>query len=427
MKTKNRLSLIITALAFVSCTDDVSDLALVDQLSQENNSRSYSEAFIVAQNSISLLSSTTTRSGFASREIDTTKTRAITRPVTRDGSVENDTIIYVFNFKDNNGFALVSASLATEELLAVTEKGNYFPSQPSEIEGFNEFVELAANYVRTASDIGLRKPYPHGPVVYKDSIVVTYEELYPSLYEPPYKPINWEQEIPEGEFCDNNLAGCVNTAIGEIMMFFSYPTSIQLTYPNADKSMEILNWQNVRNHEPPCFIPFCNDTATHYSIGRLVRQIGYLTDSDYEDYTKTSKNDIKPALEELGFSVGNWINYSRLSILSDMCDRHIFMVCGQKNSLEGHAWLLDHMIKKIATTYELYLTAMGWVPTGVVHTTTSYLLHYNWGSYGSCNGYFNENVYTMSEEEISDNTGGMINGPSYNINTQFLSVSVNNY
>lgn len=422
MKIKNYLSLIITALVVVSCTDDVSDLGLVNQVSKKNNIRSYSEALGVAQNSISLLSTTTTRCGSGSREIDTTKTRAITRPVTRDGSVENDTIIYVFNFKDDNGFALVSASLATEELLAVTEKGNYFPSQPSEIEGFNEFVELAANYVRTASDIGLRKPYPHGPVVYKDSIVVTYEELYPSLYEPPYKPINWGQEIPEGEFCDNNLAGCVNTAIGEIMMFFSYPTSIQLTYPNADKSMEILNWQNVRNHEPPCFIPFCNDTATHYSIGRLVRQIGYLTDSYYGNVTSTSINDIIPALQELGFSVGNWTDYNRVEIIYGLSNRHLFMVYGLKNSLEGHAWLLDHMIKKIATTYELYLTAMGWVPTGVVHTTTSYLLHYNWGFYGSCNGYFSENVYNVSQAEIPDNLGWYSNGPSYNIGTQFLSV-----
>ena len=41
--------------------------------------------------------------------------------------------------------------------------------------------------------------------------------------------------------------------------------------------------------------------------------------------------------------------------------------------------------------------------------------------------HFNENVYTMSEAEILDSLGGMINGPSYNINTKFLNVYVNNH
>ena len=102
---------------------------------------------------------------------------------------------------------------------------------------------------------------------------------------------------------------------------------------------------------------------------------------------------------------------------------YIYLVTGYMNSLDGHAWLLDHMIDKITTTYQLRWTGTGWVPTGVVNTTTSSLLHYNWGCYGMCNGYFSENVYCMSQAEIPDpNMGGMINGPSYNNETHFLRV-----
>lgn len=421
MKTTKFITLAITVFVCFSCTDEYIDLGSGKQLSQEKNSRNYSEALRVAQKSISLLTPIMTRSGSSSREIDLSKTRAITHSVTRNGSVENDTLIYVFNFKDNNGFALVSASSATEELLAVTEKGNYDPDQPLEIEGFNRYIEQAVNYVSTASSDGLRKPHPNENDEFKDSVVITYVPT-PIQHEPPYIPINWGQDTPEGDFCSNHIAGCVNTAIGEIMMFFSYPTSIQLTYPNADKSTEVLNWYNINNHIPGHEFSFCNDYITHNSIARLVRQIGYLTDSNYSYIeTSTSKDEIKPVLQALGFTVYNWANYNRLTVKTELSNGHLFMVSG-RNYLKGHAWVLDHMIEKITTTYQLQLTANGWVPTGVVHTNTSNLLHYNWGEYGLCNGYFSEGVYNMSQAEISDNLGNLINGPTYSTDTQFLCV-----
>ena len=425
------ISLIITILAFVSCTDEVSDLARIDNFSQEYG-RSYSEALKVAQESISLLSSTTTRSGSNSREIDFSKTRAITRPATRGASMEKDTMIYVFNFKDDNGFALVSASLATEGLLAVTEKGNYNPGQPTEIEGFNEFIELAEQYVRVASHERALDPDPndpHDPEQYRDSIVITYIFPLPFLYNPPYTPINWGQDTPEGDFCSNHVSGCVYTAIGEIMLFYSYPDSIQLTYPNADKSTQVLNWQNIRNHEPGSSIQICGDTVTHNAVARLERQIGKLTNSSYGyniygvPVTGTDRDDIIPALDVMNFSHGTWSIYKRNIVNYEMSIGHLFLVCGLRNSTEGHAWVLDQLMEKITTTYQLRWTeSNGWVPTGVVNTTTSNLLHYNWGLYGSCNGYFSENVYNMSQPEITDNTGTNTYQYNYNIDTRFLSI-----
>ena len=428
---------LLTCLFLVSCSETEEMDFSEDVLQKTTEVRSYEEALTVARESISLLSSKTTRNQSSNREIDLTKTKAIVRPVTRSGSTVNDTVIYVFNFKDNNGFALVSASLATDGLLAVTEKGNYDPNQPSDIEGLNEFVELSEQYVKVASSAKALNPDPYDPsdpVQYRDSIVVTYNVPYPTPYDPPYSPINWGQDTPEGDFCSNHASGCASTAIGEIMMFYSYPDSIQLTYPNADKSMQVLNWQDIHNHTPGYSILLCEDSVTHYALARLERQIGYLTNSSYYyDYngapvTATDRDDIIPALEALNFSHGSWIPYKRYIVKSIMAMGQLFLVSGYRNSTEGHAWVLDHLIEKITTAYQLRWTARkGWVPTGVVDTTTSNLLHYNWGVYGNCNGYFNENVYTMSEAEMSDNLGGMINGPSYNINTRFLKVSVNNY
>jgi len=421
---------LLTSLFLASCSETEELEVNEESIQKISELRSFEEAYNVAQESISLLSSKTTRGLAPNRKIDISQTKAITRPVTRGGSTMNDTVIYVFNFSDNKGFALVSASLATDGLLAITEKGNYDPNQPTDIEGFNEFVEQAEQYVRVASLERALKPNPNDPVLYKDSVIVTYAPVYLSSYEPPYIPYNWGQDTPEGDFCDNGVAGCANVAIGEVMIFYSYPDSIQLTYPDADKSVQVLNWQNIINHEPAFPIQICGDTVTHNAVARLERQIGYLTNSSYYyNYngvpeTGTDKDDIIPALDVLNISHGIWSNYKKNIVKYNMSTGHLYIVCGwRNNSTVGHVWVLDHLIEKITTTYQLcWIAGTGWVPTGVVNTTTSNLLHYNWGAYGSCNGYFSENVYNMSQPEITDNTGTNTYQYNYNIGTQFLSI-----
>ena len=432
---KVSFNLLLTCLFIASCSETEKLEVNEESTQMTSELRSFEEAYNVAQESISLLSSKTTRGLAPNRTIDVSQTKVITRPVTRGGSTMNDTVIYVFNFRDNKGFALVSASLATDGLLAITEKGNYDPNQPTDIEGFNEFVEWAGQYVRVASLERALKPNPNDPVLYKDSVIVTYAPAYFSSYEPPYTPYNWGLDTPEGDFCSNGFAGCANVAIGEVMIFYSYPDSIQLTYPGADKSVQELNWQNIQNHVPGNPTSLCGDTVTHYAIARLERQIGYLTNSSYyynynsDPETSTDRDDIIPALDVLNISHGIWSNYKNSIVKYNMSIGNLYIVCGwRNNSTVGHAWVLDHLIEKTTTTYQLcWIAGTGWVPTGAVNTTTSNLLHYNWGEYGVCNGYFNENVYTMSEAEISDNSGGMFNGPSYNINTKFLNVYVNNH
>ncbi|MDO4995172.1 MAG: Spi family protease inhibitor [Bacteroidales bacterium] len=67
-----------------------------------------------------------------------------------------DTLLYVINFEDNQGYAIVSAVDGQEHLLAITEQGHYTPQQKSVHEGVDLFIERAVKYVENQRIVSLR-------------------------------------------------------------------------------------------------------------------------------------------------------------------------------------------------------------------------------------------------------------------------------
>ena len=231
----NRFFVIVVGATFIlnACSNHESDMAEEPSSYKilSNPIRSYDEALKIAESSISLLngSATVTRSG-SPRVINVDKSKVIKKTFkTRSGSTINDTLIYVFNFSDSEGFALVSASLETEGLLAITEQGYFDPDTLSGIFGFDLFVEKAKEYV--ANSRNNRFP-PDSTIVFHKEVIV------PNSYDyvGPYVTVKWGQDYAEGTFCSNNLAGCVNTAIAQIMSYYEYPSSIDLTYPGCGQA-----------------------------------------------------------------------------------------------------------------------------------------------------------------------------------------------
>ena len=159
MVKKNLLFLL---LAFItSCTNDVNydftNVFSVATSKVDSNKRSYSEALEIAQNAISILDDNNqlTRSS-SNRRVDLNE-KPITicadnRFSTRSSeNIGNDTLMYVFNYTDNNGFAVVSADKGTEGLIAVIESGHYDPSDTTDT-GFRSYM-IAAKYYILANQV----------------------------------------------------------------------------------------------------------------------------------------------------------------------------------------------------------------------------------------------------------------------------------
>lgn len=379
--------------------------------------RSVDDAMIIAQQSLTMLERTTTRTDDGStRKIDLANgIKTIVSNGTRSDGGGKDTLMYVFNFEDNEGFAIVAAPRCVEGLLAVTESGHYDLDTPSEIAGFEMFMEMAEKYVSEKT---------RDPIIQLIDSVVCIGHSYVG----PYVTVRWGQNRPEGEFCPNRIAGCANTALAQIMSYFQYPQSINLTYPNADKTIQQLNWTAMKAHQTGHTLNNCavTDSATHGSIGRLCRQLGHMNNSNYnQDMTITSQSDLLACVNTLGYQTNTaWSNYNENAIRTLLNNCKPIIIFGKKpNYTIGHFWVIDGYD---TVTYQIYTYAhpvgsLIWWVDSIGESFTEYLYHYNWGWYGLNNGYFNANVFDVSAVQYPDTNNNYATG-TYSNNVKFLPV-----
>ena len=152
MKTKFfTIAVFLSLIMTYSCTDD-SEVVSFDSeelTADTSNIRSYEDAFKIAQSGINMLENTKgTRSSLSiKREIDMGEgVRPIySSPLTR--SPNEDPLMYVVNFKDNMGYAIVSADKEAEGLIAVTERGHYAESDSIDNPGLALYMEKAKEYL----------------------------------------------------------------------------------------------------------------------------------------------------------------------------------------------------------------------------------------------------------------------------------------
>ena len=141
---------VLVALALicvVSCAkiDDESSAVAPEQPARPTvllPTRSYEEALSLARKSIALVDRGQTRSATA-RSIRSERGQCVTTPSTRSGA-GSDTLMYVFNFENNDGFSVIAANRAVDPVLAVAEKGNYTYGEPTGVE-LPEVVGTRAN------------------------------------------------------------------------------------------------------------------------------------------------------------------------------------------------------------------------------------------------------------------------------------------
>lgn len=399
---KNFLFVLAAVLMMAACSKQESiesTPAIPTAKTSMSNMRSYEEALRIAENAIGMLedSKSSTRSTEKCRKINLSENKVIMRDAkTRGESGASDSLIYVFNFENNEGFALVSASKNTEGLLAVTEQGQCDPEIPSGIGGFDMFVDMAKDYV-------LRGMESSG----------SFEEIKDSVFVlstsrvGPFVSVKWGQNYAEGYYCPYNTAGCTNTAMAQIMSYYGYPTSIRLTY---DKNNKLdLDWNKIRNHNTKHPIEYCSDIETHKSIGHLLRELGNRNNSIYNSDSTTSTQthsvvfntyfDLKYSNKE------KWEDYEGTYYRNELNNYHLIHVSAlvdDDNSIVGHDWVFDGYLKENCVVYTMHRTASGWTFTDYSYPLTRYYNHYNWGWYGANNGFFLENIYNTKESPYFD-------------------------
>ncbi len=378
------ISYFALCLFFISCTEKVADIVpAYTTFNTVNDFRTYDEALSLAKGCSPI--SSDTRSGKSNTyRINTDSSYVICPSTTRSAqgdAFNHDTLMYVFNFSDNEGFVIISANKATPGLIALSEDGNYNPNAAKSNPGLEFYMDLAEDYIRSSRTI-VRPPY----ISNSDTIV---EAVLPLL------DTKWGQSDIFGTYCPNNICGCVPLALLELLSYYQYPTSIQLTYLGSNAPTISLNWEEMNMHKKkhlPNPINGCNNpNNAHQHLGQLAREIGHRANATYDDdETGVLPIDIIPTGVNMGYLSNGYISYHSDSAKDALDNHHPLLFLGYNSRHEGHAWIVDGYLRHIITR-TIYN-----IDSRTTETVTNYYNHINWGWDGMNNGYFLDDVFNTA-------------------------------
>lgn len=362
---------------------------------------SISEAIDVVQDFFQISDSSITRS------VNTTKMRGILNVVTlRSGSflsrsnvdipVDLDTLMYVINFKENEGFALVAADRRTSPIFAIVENGCFSFDSLLNVE--NEmFLTFINNAIFTElEDIINFKYNTNTRTIINGWNIRTYCA--------PILRTRWSQggiENPNsyGKYCPNKSTGCVAIATAQILSNFKTIDYVQWKGENASGKSHI-HWNQIisdcdsHNGElSPDLTPQSLDEIAH-----LCRYLGNKMDADYNKNTHKTSIDGEKAVDwfnEYGkLKASKFRSYEDNKIITALNENKLVLASGYSG-------------KKSLLGFTKYTGGHVWVYDGYIDASKDgvrqNLLHCNWGWGGIDNGYYLSRVFdTNKGVEIAD-------------------------
>lgn len=320
-----------------------------------------------------------------------------------------DTLMYIINFEDNAGFALIAANKAVPGgLLAITESGNYNPNIECENPGLQTFVNMSEYYLSNLSDnnlgfipdtVAIKIPFDPGTPGFMDYKIVR-DTTYSVRINPNFN-LQWGQDFPEGLLCPNGVAGCTNTATLMAMSYFESPKTITLTY-DANPSTISIDWKAIKRHSQSyssfyqLSLDGCNSNV-HTIMAQICRESGHRNNSIYSKnpnetgtYTRTV---LKGTLESFGLHPSEFYIGFPENVLQTLTNSGI-LIC----SASALTFIIDGLDYLDIHTAE-YTREYGrpWVCSND-HGITSYrYYHINWGWNGEGSGFFRSNVFDAAK------------------------------
>lgn len=386
-----KISMILFVLCTVaySCSNDENDLLINETIANSpSNLRTIEDAIDIAKKAKALAVPVQTRSTTNKVEIDdvvcikSTQTRS---------SVGSDTLMYIVNFANDNGFAVISANPNTEDLLALVESGHFKESNHAN-DGFEMFMDYAKQYVETTAEtraITAREEQK----LECDTIISRRQ---------PKLSVNWGQTGCEGSLAPNGFAGCGNVAMAQVMSYFQYPSTLILTYDGNLSSIP-LNWSQMILADTKH--PHTSGTSCNQQIAKLLRQLGNLTESDYTNpsFTNTYLYKVHTAYNQTFlYNVSNICRYTGTDFSTPLSNNKLIHMHGETinsdNSISGHDWIVDgNLVLNITTTeWSKLFTETEWHILSESTESRKYI-HINWGWHGNNNGYFSTNVLSTNQ------------------------------
>lgn len=422
------VSLAVVAVAVTSCQKDVvyNDMPEQNQSVElpSSNTRSYDEALAIAEDALKLLEGDETRST-TKRVIKRNEGQTVLRPVTRGGEENDDPIMYVFNNEDNMGFTVVAADRSQQPLIAVTEYGNYTYGEPTGVEPFDVYIDQVASQLMILPD---PIPLPDVPLEPTPGRIVDTVDIFTRVG--PLLTTKWGQYGVYNDLCYNKLsqecpAGCVATAIAQIIAFQKHPSQLQITFDGDYLGDTLyLNWTNILRHTHN-MSSHTQCSREHMNISKLFREIGERLEIKYNPQgSPTSDAKALNFLKSVGFTSAKWTDGMSYALTkSNLIEGNPVYMGGYRydavaKEYIGHAWVADGVHYREYGTIT-YVSNPNYNPNIIYNNPEpeyifeesniqiERMLHFNWGYDGDCNGWFAvDNICMKEGVEYDSSTHG---------------------
>ena len=328
-----------------------------------------------------------------------------------------DTTVYLLNFPDSSGFAIMAAqSYMTTPVFCITERGSIstkdlqqaliiLESQngadiksASTDSADNEIISIGEDFVPmliaasainqiniSLKDLPIyeydgepRKAHP--PVYYK-----TLQKIGPLL------TTKWHQYSPFNDFReDGSPAGCVAIAAAQILTFNGFGSAGGRTF----------DWELLRTVCPYTDLGSNGTEGASKEASDLLELVG---SPDYckIDYSPTGSgayaDGAKRTLRNFGYSnVRKYYGFENADIRRACVQLNNYLpvyASGQKGFSAGHAWVIDG----------LYIREVINLISNEV-LSTEHLFHINWGWGGVSDGYYHQGVFDTTQRVTEDQT-----------------------
>ncbi len=337
-------------------------------------------------------------------------------------SNEEDTLIYVVNFTDNKGFAILSAVDKDDPVYAVTDYGQYTPDGEN-VTGVDDYINRTKALMQYKRDsINAGNPGDPSHLLFVESVKDTLENVNVLAK----LKTHWGQTGFYAKYCpyyststNKGATGCVITAIAMVMSYYSHPESIAIDYNGTSSNMD-LNWTEINKHtrtQRNCEnggFGFCAATAeAHDAIAKLMRQLGHMANADYRisntgvAFTGASGADAASIFNKLGYEFKGYYNYTGADDTKLYRDYILFMLGADSNGkFLSHCFIVDGCrkltVKTTEKTYDTTYTPWYLVSEREISTVTNNYMHVNWGWDGEADGYYRDNVFNTIKVEERD-------------------------
>lgn len=399
---------------------------------------SVGEALNNLANELNLIEGVETRAGGATRAVKSVKSVKYRDMVSATRAAEApddiDDLIYVVEFEDGKGSAVLGADKRVEPVIAILDETVLTPEDFTNPSGDPDtdikayMVSLMSESVSTTAEINPIIP-PFIPITYKLKMVCD-TTVYTSIA--PITTTKWSQGSPYNNACYNDdgvlcPAGCVPIAVAQIMMYNKYPsTSIEL-YGN------VFNWSQLSKFE---YGNSLTKTPDDYAkIAQFIRLIGRSVNVQYGPDGSLAYDSYAESTLSYNYGSADISNFNINTIRSMLhADKPVYMSGKEAGKTYGHAWVVDGMFHYKVDTYEerydTTFTPHRLVSRELMTTVTIQKVHCNfgWGSYSD--GYYTPTIFDTTRdlfgEDIDTTVGdtGIHGGSSvYNSNFQIITYS----